>query len=117
VDGRPDLLEEDYRRSQIALAAYYRAERRGFRWPTMSWTIGSRLNAKSTAAWMPLALFGVSPRIPDASDTHRDLIENRTASRAWARKLKVSTPRLREAIERVGPSLTVVKQYLENSSG
>ena len=59
------------------------------------------------------AAFRRLPKIPNTGDTVRDVIETDRLA-AWARKLKVSTPCLREAIERVGPSISVVKQYLEN---
>jgi hypothetical protein len=35
----------------------------------------------------------------------------------WARKLNVPAPRLREAMRRVGPSVSDVKQFLEGSTG
>jgi len=109
-------LDDERRRAEIALAAYYRAERRGFGgngelddWLQAEREIDNRMADTS--------LLQRSALLPGAGDAahDRDLIETHRLA-AWAKKLKVSTPRLREAIERVGPSVSVVKQYLESSA-
>jgi len=109
-EGAVPAMRDEERRVQVAVAAYYRAERRGFGGygEVDDWLQAER--EIDNAAALHSAM---SPRDDAARD--RELIETDRLA-AWARKLKVSTPRLREAIERVGPSVSVVKQYLENSA-
>ena len=106
---RADTQDEDDRRAKIALAAYYRAERRGFggNGEVDDWLQAEQEIDRAAALHSAMSQ-------PDDSARDRQLIEaDRIA--AWAKKLKVSTPRLREAIERVGPSVSVVKRYLQSS--
>jgi hypothetical protein len=107
--AEPDTQNED-RRSQIALAAYYRAERRGFggNREVEDWLQAEQEIDRAAALHSAMS-------VPDDIARDRELIETDRLA-AWAKKLKVSTPRLREAIERVGPSVSVVKQYLESGS-
>ena len=107
--AEPVARNED-RRAQIALAAYYRAERRGFggNGEVDDWLQAEREIDRAAALHSAM-----SPPADVAGD--RELIETDRLA-AWARKLKVSAPRLREAIERVGPSVSVVTQYLESSA-
>jgi hypothetical protein len=101
---------DEERRAQIALAAYYRAERRGF---GSDGEVDDWLQAEQEVDRAATLHSAMMP--PHDSERDREVIETDRLA-AWARKLKVSTPRLREAIEKVGPSVSVVKQYLENST-
>lgn len=128
--------EDAERREHIATAAYYNAERRGFRegnevddWLEAEKQIDGRLTAKGqrgeASSTQPgtgddmqgnkapaAAVTGDRPDFPDLASAGIEQIEPDAVSR-WAERLKVPAPRLREAIKRVGPVVTDVKRFLE----
>jgi hypothetical protein len=53
------------------------------------------------------------PDFPDLEQAGIEHIEPDQVTK-WARRLKVPAPKLREAIQRVGPVVSDVKQFLEN---
>jgi hypothetical protein len=119
--------EEDRRREAIAKAAYYNAERRGFDgnrelddWLEAEKEIDSRAGGA-----------GIQHEASALSESTSDLMASNIQERAsgadgdvikppdvqkWAKKLKVPAPRLREAIQRVGPVASDVRRYL-NADG
>jgi len=122
--GRPQLPpEEDRRREEIAKAAYYTAERRGFDgnrelddWLEAEKEIDSRAAGAGTrhqesALSESLAESSASTG-ERAGGADGDIIEPPDLQK-WAKKLNVPAPRLREAIQRVGPVASDVRRYLE----
>jgi len=118
------MSAEDRRRAAIAEAAYYNAERRGFGsdremddWLEAEKAIDSRAAGRGIrheasvlaepASDLPPPGIG-EDRKPAADEV---LIEPPDVQK-WAKKLKVSAPRLREAIQRVGPVANDVQRYL-----
>jgi len=115
------------RQEQIAVAAYYHAERRGFAgnrelddWLEAEREIDSRTagaGIQHVASVLAEASRGAAAPTTDEdrkTPPGEELIEPDQLS-VWAKKLKVPAPRLREAIQRVGPIVGDVKQYLEPS--
>jgi hypothetical protein len=119
------------RRERIAVAAYYNAERRGFQaggdvddWLEAEKQVDARGpekgvkgeasarrdgNAQASAG----ALASGRPDFPDLNEAGIEHIEPDDVAK-WARRLKVPAPRLREAIKRVGPVVSDVKQFLDS---
>ena len=128
---------DDERRDRIAVAAYYNAERRGFQpggeeedWLEAERQLDGRSSEKGpkgeasadamagrgqadTEAAVPPAVTG-RPDFPDLEQTGVEHIEPDEVAK-WARRLKVPAPKLREAIQRVGPVVSDVKQFLADS--
>jgi hypothetical protein len=124
------------RRERIAVAAYYNAERRGFGssgevddWLEAERQIDDRASEKGTrgeaAAQQPDG--GAGPSVtspgndadrPDFPDLDRAGIPHVEPDEVdkWARRLKVPAPRLREAMQRVGPVISDIKRFLGGAS-
>lgn len=128
----------DERREHIAVAAYYNAERRGFGaggetddWLEAESQIDGRAsekgkrgeasvkqsgvgNAESGNAQAEASLGSAADRadFPDLDNTAVEHIEPDKVT-AWAKRLRVPAPKLREAIQRVGPVVSDVKKFLE----
>jgi hypothetical protein len=121
---------DDERRERISVAAYYNAERRGFDpggerddWLEAERQVDGRGPEKGATAEASLRQSGEArdgaagaarPDFPDLNEAGIEHIEPDEVQK-WARRLKVPAPRLREAIQRVGPVVSDVKQFLENS--
>jgi hypothetical protein len=124
------------RRKRISVAAYYNAERRGFRdggdvddWLEAEREVDGRASEKGpkgeasagalTHGSQPDTEAAVPPKLtdrPDFPDLEQAGVEHIEPDQVakWARRLKVPAPKLREAIQRVGPLVSDVKQFLEN---
>ena len=135
VEGQGRIDEE--RRERIAVAAYYNAERRGFQpggeaddWLKAEEQIDGKASEKGpkgeasagavagrsqadTKAAVPSELTD-RPDYPELDHAGIEHIEPDQVTK-WARRLKIPAPKLREAIQRVGPVVSDVKQFLENS--
>lgn len=141
IDSAPTGTEgaekrDDERRDRIAVAAYYNAERRGFQdggemddWLQAEREVDGRASKKGpkgevsagavarrgqpdSEAAVPRNLTG-RPDFPDLDQAGVEHIEPDQVAK-WARRLNVPAPKLREAIQRVGPVVSDVKQFLEN---
>ena len=128
AEPRRDVAEESERRRLIAEAAYYEAERRGF---TGDRTLDDWLAAQGGAAHDDATRQAENtepntrePATEPATELneavparHQAAVETETIAPdqvgAWARRLKVSPTRLREAIGRIGSAVTDVKEYLQ----
>jgi hypothetical protein len=116
------------RHARIAEAAYYSAERRGFQgnralddWLEAERAIDSRATAAGFAAQASVSRgerTSAAPRDGGQTRNAGPVAETIEPDRVgtWARKLKVPAPRLREAIQRVGPLVNDVKEYLRTAS-
>jgi Protein of unknown function (DUF2934)/Protein of unknown function (DUF3606) len=115
------------RRRRIAVAAYHKAERRGFDGNRAldDWLDAEKeIDSQSRAGGIQHEASTLSEGPTDISGTAVKEATNDTAEpgriepdevRRWARKLKVPAERLREAIQRVGPVVNDVKRYLETT--
>ena len=120
-----ELAAETSREERIAVAAYYNAEREGFQkdremdyWLEAEAQIDSMAagsGVKHEAALAAAQATDTSVEIPSAgsSDPEPERIEANDVKRI-AKELGVSAARLRVAIQRVGPILEDVKQFLQN---
>lgn len=140
LDSGPSGSEEagkrEERRDRIAVAAYYNAERRGFQeggetddWLEAERQVDGRASEKGpkgeasagavasggqadTEAAVPRN-FTDRPDFPDLDQAGVEHIEPDQVAK-WAKRLNVPAPKLREAIQRVGPVVSDVKQFLGN---
>lgn len=125
------------RRERIARAAYYNAERRGFEpggeledWLKAEQQVDGRSSEKGpkgeasagavAGPGQPDAEAAVPPAAtdrPDFPDLEQAGVEHIEPDEVqkWAKRLKVPAPKLREAIKRVGPVVSDVKQFLEGA--
>jgi hypothetical protein len=119
---------DSIRREHIAVAAYYRAERRGFEppgelddWLEAERQIDSMASAKGVKSEAsqrgePLSEAGLGGG--DHGDVLRTGLEHEHIDPAdvhqWAERLKVSPTLLREAIKRAGPVVRDVKNELDS---
>ncbi|HKU70395.1 MAG TPA: DUF3606 domain-containing protein [Burkholderiales bacterium] len=127
-EPRPNFAEESERRRLIAEAAYYEAERRGF---TGDRTLDDWLEAEAridgraakagpadAARLSENAEPGTIASTGAVPDRHEAAAKTETIApdqvRPWARRLKVSPVRLREAIRRIGSAVKDVKGYLQH---
>ena len=113
------------RRERIAVAAYYRAERRNFQsdgelddWLEAEREVDSAGAAGGTQAEASRRAEGPSdvaaPAIKEPADQSDDAdYIAPTEVQRWARELGVSASTLRVAIERAGARVSDVKRYLE----
>ena len=107
VNNEPELQDsEEPRHEDIAVAAYYIGERRGFKgdlhvedWLEAEASLGAREVDGG-------ARDELSAREHVEEDIKPDEIDR------WAHKFHVSKEQLRTAIQRVGPNSTNVKQFL-----
>jgi hypothetical protein len=134
--GNEGAKNEDERRERISVAAYYNAERRGFEdggdvgdWLEAEREVDGRASEKGPKGEASAgAMTGGGqadsedavprnltdrPDFPDLEQAGIEHIEPDQVTK-WARRLKVPAPKLREAIQRVGPVVSDVKQFLEN---
>ena len=132
--GEGGTAGDDERRDRIAVAAYYNAERRGFQpggeeedWLEAERQVDGRSSEKGpkgeasagamvgrgqpdTEASVPPAVTD-RPDFPDLEQAGIEHIEPDDVQK-WAKRLKVPAPKLREAIKRVGPVVSDIKQFL-----
>jgi hypothetical protein len=136
LDSGTATGSEDERRERISVAAYYNAERRAFQdggavddWLEAEREVDGRASEKGLkgeASAGAMASRGQAdtedalprnltdrPDYPDLDQAGVEHVEPDQVAK-WARRLKVPAPKLREAIQRVGPVVSDVKQYLEN---
>jgi hypothetical protein len=131
MNSDPAPGSEDERRERISVAAYYNAERRGFEgggavddWLEAEREVDGRAtktgskgeaSAEAVANTEDALPRNVTDR-PDFPDLEQAGVEHIEPDQVakWARRLKVPAPKLREAIQRVGPLVSDVKQFLEN---
>jgi hypothetical protein len=127
--------EQALRRQRIAEAAYYNAERRGFReggeledWLEAERRIhgeegtGDR-RAEATAASDDARAAALDPATAESAAMPDDGVVQPDAAtqiepdavRTWAKRLNVSPARLRQAIKRVGPLVSEVKRFVESA--
>ena len=122
----PEIAESMLeRRRKIAIAAYHKAERRGFDgnralddWLDAEKEIDSQARGGGVQHEASQLAEGPSDVAPTAvRETPRDPAEGERIEpdqvRTWARKLKVPAERLRDAIQRAGPLVSDVKRFLE----
>jgi hypothetical protein len=130
----PAARNDDERRERVAVAAYYNAERRGFEpgGETDDWLEAERQvdgrgaekgpkgEASAGAVSAPGQVDGESavpasvadrPDFPDLNASGVEHVEPDEVQK-WAKRLKIPAPRLREAIKRVGPVVSDIKQFL-----
>ena len=138
--GRRDGSQRDpaERQEEIAVAAYYKAERRGFEaggevddWLEAERQIDGQGTEKGprgeAAAQQPDEVASSSrsavdmesvadrPDYPDLNQTDTEHVEPDEVGK-WARRLKVPAPKLREAMQRVGPVVRDIKRFLDGAS-
>ena len=124
---------DEQRRGRIAEAAYYNAERRGFQpggeeadWLEAERQVDGRGSEKGVKAEASLRqdagargsespVASDRPDFPDLNEAGIEHIEPDQVAK-WARRLKVPAPRLREAIQRVGPVVSDIRQFLRDES-
>lgn len=113
-DGAHDVLArpspEELRR-QVAEAAYYRAEARGFAEgdELKDWLEAERI-VGSGKPREPLQQAG-GGAVPDGAAQGEEIKPNEITD--WAARLDVTARKLREAIERVGPLARDVARFLD----
>ena len=98
------------RTEEVAVAAYYIAERRGF---TGDQQLDDWLSAERELGSQP-------PVSGEDEIAARGLVEEDIAPDQiddWAEALAVTPERLRVAIQRVGPSSSAVRKFLQSSRG
>jgi hypothetical protein len=125
--------DSEERRENIAIAAYYNAERRGFKeggemedWLEAEKQIDGRTSEKGERGEASIRQAGAGndahsasaagdgPERPDFPDLARAGVEHIEPHDVteWAKRLDVPSSRLREAIKRVGPLVKDVKKFL-----
>ena len=126
------------RQERIAVGAYYNAERRGFEAgrEVDDWLEAERqIDGKGTekgprgeaAAQQPDGVAGPRsagstegdadrPDFPDLGQTDIAHVEPDEVEE-WARRLNVPAPKLREALQRVGPVVRDIKRFLGGNPG
>jgi hypothetical protein len=121
------------RQERIAVAAYYNAERRGFGaggevedWLEAERQVDGNASEKGSrgeaAAQQPdgadvssgINAAAERPDYPDLNEAGIEHVEPDQVGK-WARRLKVPAPKLREAMQRVGPVISDIKRFLGNS--
>jgi hypothetical protein len=132
------MARKTERQEKIATAAYYNAERRGFAagGEVDDWLEAEReIDGKGTekgprgeaAAQQPDPVASSSrsadgteaaadrPDYPDLNQTDTEHVEPDQVGK-WARRLKVPAPKLREAMQRVGPVVRDIKRFLDGAA-
>jgi|SRR5687768_3215463 len=122
-DQQPGEAGGDRRRDEIARAAYYKAQRRGFDgnrevedWLEAEREIDSRAagaGIQHEASVLAESTAGVTaPAIKEVRKNVEGEVIDPEDLQSWAKKLQVPAPRLREAIQRVGTRVSEVKLFL-----